>query len=77
LDKNEIGEWNEGRTTYELMFRDEVDRLAETLFQRVPSVAQSLRFDCGRIPSATRSDHFAKQRDRHDSSCPSWIPTAL
>jgi glycosyltransferase involved in cell wall biosynthesis len=46
LDKNEIGEWKyEGRTdrhlsAYERMFRDEVDRLAETLFQKVQACVQ-------------------------------------
>ena len=46
LDKNEIGEWKyEGRTdrhlpAYERMFRDEVDRLAETLLQKVQACIQ-------------------------------------
>jgi glycosyltransferase involved in cell wall biosynthesis len=46
MDKNEIGEWKyEGRTdrhlpAYERMFRDEVDRLAETLLQKVQACVQ-------------------------------------
>jgi glycosyltransferase involved in cell wall biosynthesis len=46
LDKNEIGEWkHEGRTdrhlsSYERMFRDEVERLAEGVLQRVQACVQ-------------------------------------
>jgi glycosyltransferase involved in cell wall biosynthesis len=46
LDKNEIGEWkHEGRTdrhlaSYERMFRDEVERLAEAVLQKVQACVQ-------------------------------------
>jgi glycosyltransferase involved in cell wall biosynthesis len=46
LDKNGIGEWkHEGRTDrhlsgYELMFRDEVDRLSETLLRKLQACVQ-------------------------------------
>jgi glycosyltransferase involved in cell wall biosynthesis len=46
LDRNEIGEWkHEGRTDrhlpeYEKIFRDEVERLAETLLQKVQACVQ-------------------------------------
>ena len=62
LDKNEIGEWKyEGRTdrhlsAYERMFRDEVNRLAETLFQKFQACVQFGRTACSVRASSETAD---------------------